>query len=268
MFLKTYILLSLIADAVLSLFCFDLGGIGDCWIPIVFAVLCFISLIILHIIITFTIFLFIRNCERAEKPIPFFKFWVENSVEMFLTFSNLKIDISGMDKVPDRPFLLVSNHRSNFDPTVLFKPFSKYDMIFVSKPENFEIPVAGSFIKKCAYLAIDRENARNAMRTLKTATEYVQSGGSVCIYPEGTRSKTAELLDFKDGVFYVAKKSCCPIVVLTTENTEKIAKNAPFKRTEVKISVLGRIDPEEFEQMNTHEISDKVRKMMLNKLGK
>lgn len=268
MFLKLYLALALIFDAVLSVFCFDVNGICDIWIPVIIFAVCFIGFILFHIVATLIIYLFIINCDRAEKPVPFFKFWTENTVQLFFSLTNVKISISGINKLPDVPFLLVSNHRSCFDPMALMKAFCKFNMIFISKPENFKIPVAGSYIKKCAYLPIDRENARNAMRTLKTATDYVLTGGSVCIYPEGTRSKTCELLEFKDGVFYVAKKADCPVVVVTTENTEKIAHNLPLKRTKVEINVLSVLTPDEISDMNTHEISEKVKSIMLKKLGK
>lgn len=88
------------------------------------------------------------------------------------------------------------------------------------------------------------------------------------IYPEGTRSRSAELLEFKDGVFYIAKKAPCPIVVITVENTEKIVKNFPFRGTTVKMDVLDVITPDSFADETTHTISDNVRQMMLKRLGK
>ena len=179
-------------------------------------------------------------------------------------FARVNLEINGIDKIPeDKRFLMVSNHLSNFDPLVSIVAFKKFGIIFVSKPENFKLPFVSQFIHKSGFLAIDRENPRNAMKTIHKATDYVKEDiGSVCIYPEGTRSKSGELLEFKDGVFYVCKKALCPVVVTTVKNTQKIAKNSPFKKTNVIINVLDVIYPESFAECSTHELSERVRDMM------
>ena len=78
-----------------------------------------------------------------------------------------------------------------------------------------------------------------AMRTIKRASELVVSEQMIMgIYPEGTRSKTGELLEFKEGAFLLAKRAKAPVVVITTKGTDKIAKRMVLKSTKVELDVI------------------------------
>lgn len=270
MLIKLYAVLAAVIEVAIVFLTDVLSGWADVWIPIVLYVGLFVSFLVLHLIVLIVVSLSVNTKKPCEKPSRFCKFLVDYTVEAVLMLARVKIEASGLEKIPtDRRFLLVSNHRSNLDPFICIAKLKSYDVAFISKPENFKIPIAGPFIRKCCFLPIDRENARNAMKTLHKATDFVKN--DVCsmgIYPEGTRSRSAELLEFKDGVFYIAKKAPCPIVVITVENTEKIVKNFPFRGTTVKMDVLDVITPDSFADETTHTISDNVRQMMLKRLGK
>ncbi len=270
MFVKLYAVLAVLIETLIALFGGVIDSWYDFWIPIVLFLGIFIGLFAIHIVLLFVISLFVNKNKPCERPVRFFKFLVNYTAEILLNFARVKTVATGLEKIPtDRRFLLVSNHRSNFDPFPVIVKLKDCGLMFVSKPENFKIPIAGAFAHKCCYLPIDRENARKAMRTIRKATDFVKEDiASVAIYPEGTRSKTGELLEFKDGVFYIAKKSNCPIVVLTVENTEKISQNFPFRGTTLHMEVLEVLEPESFADKTTHEISEQVRSIMLEKLGK
>lgn len=270
MFVKLYAVLAVLIETLIVLFGDIVESWNDFWIPIVLFFGLLIGLFVFHIIMLLVISLFINKNKPCEKPVRFFKFMVDYTVEAVLNVARVKTVTSGLEKIPtDRRFLLVSNHRSGFDPLPVIVKLRSFGLLFVSKPENFKIPIAGAFTHKCCYLPIDRENPRKAMRTIHKATDFViEDIASVAIYPEGTRSKSGELIEFKDGVFYIAKKSKCPIVVMTVQNTENIIKNFPFKRTKIHMDILDVLEPDCFSDKTTHEISEQVRGIMLEKLGK
>lgn len=269
MLAKLYAVVSVALDVVLCLAFGLVNAIVDFWIPIALFCGIYIGLIIIHVIFVSIVALFVNIEKPCKTPKRFFRWWVDYTMELLLFFARVKIVVKGIEKIPEnRRFLVVSNHISNLDPIVGIVAFMKYRIIYISKPENFKIPVVSKFIHQSGFLPIDRVNARNAMKTIHKATDYVKDDvGSVCIYPEGTRSKTGQLLEFKDGVFYICKKAPCPLVVITVKNTEKAVKNFPFKSTRVEIDVLETLEPEFFESKSTHELSEHVRDMMLESLN-
>ena len=266
MFCKLYLSLILLFDVLISVFTVD--SWLDFWIPIVLIPALFIGLALLHALIIVIAALFVNIKKPVEKPSKFYRWWVDNTLEFVFLILRVKINVSGIEKIPtDKRFLMVSNHLSAFDPMVSIVAFLKFGIIYISKPENFKIPIVAQFIHKSGFLAIDRENARNAMKTIHKATDYVKEDeASVCIYPEGTRSRNGEMLEFKDGVFYVCKKAPCPLVAITVQNTEKIPMNMFLKPTTVYINVVTVMNPEEFSEKSTHELSEEVRSLMLESL--
>ena len=190
------------------------------------------------------------------------------STGIVLKLLRIKVSVIGAEKLPkDTRFLLVGNHCSNFDPIITWYMFKEYQLAFVSKQENFRIPIFGRIIRKCCFLAIDRENPRNAAKTIVKATSLIQSDEvSLGIYPEGTRSKSGELLPFHNGVFKIAQKAKVPIVVLSVNGTEKIAKNLPWHSTRIELKVLETIQTKEVITMRTAEIGEHVRNLLKKEL--
>ncbi|MBE6699753.1 MAG: hypothetical protein E7584_05910 [Ruminococcaceae bacterium] len=183
------------------------------------------------------------------------------------TLLRIKIDFRGMEQFPNEPFVLVSNHISNFDPVVVLAKVKGRKIAFVSKPSNFKIPAVGPYIHEAGFLAIDRQNAMRAMRTIKRAAELVVSEQMIMgIYPEGTRSKSGELLEFKEGAFLLAKRAQAPVVVITTKGTNQIAKNKILKSSKVELDVIEVIDKETVQNMKLNELSAHVRESIANAL--
>lgn len=228
-----------------------------------------LALIVLHLTFALIISLFVDKKRPVERVGGFWHFMTAQTVHGVLRAARVRYTVKGEEQLPtDRRFMLVSNHLSRFDPMICMVQFRKTPLAFVSKPENFNIPIAGAFIHKCRFLSIDRDNPRNALTALNTAAGYISSGElSVGIYPEGTRSKTGELLEFKDGVFKIARDTHAPIVVMTVRGTDKIAHNFPFRSTRVELRIVRVIQPEEYAGMRIGAISAMVRQCMLDDLA-
>lgn len=195
--------------------------------------------------------------------------WLLNSATgLLLFFGRIKVNVSGEEKIPsDRRFLFVSNHRSKFDPIISWYILRKYDIAFISKPENFDVPAFGRIIRKCCFIAIDRQNPRNAIKTIIKASELIKSDAvSIGVYPEGTRSKTNDLLPFHNGVFKIAQKANVPIIVASIRGTEKIHKNTPFYSVRVDIDILDVLLPEDICHRKTNQIGDRIRDEIEKKL--
>lgn len=229
-----------------------------------------ISFVLLLVLALFVGTLTIDAKKLPEKDNKFWRKIVKILLPVVVKVCRIDMKVTNMEIVPENTkFLLVCNHRSNFDPIVTWYAFRDYDIAFVSKEENFKIPIAGRIMTACCSVSIDRVNPRNAMKTINKAAELIkQDEVSYGIYPEGTRSKTLELLEFHNGVFKIAQKANVPVIVSTVRGTENVHKNFPFKKTEILLDILSVIPAEEVKANQTSQTGEKVRQTMEEALSK
>ncbi len=225
----------------------------------------FLMLSAVYFLFLFIVSLFVDLSKPVERPSKFYRFLHTQTAEFILKFLNVEIKTKGLENLEGLDaFLLVANHCSNFDPFIAIACLKKYDIAYICKPEIFKIPIVGKISHKCFFLPIDRENVRNAVKTIEKASDILKTQKlCVGIYPEGTRSKSGELLPFRNGAFKIAQKAGVPIVAVQTTGTENIAKNLPFKKSVVEFNVLEVISKERAASMKSAEIGEEIRNKML-----
>lgn len=207
--------------------------------------------------------------KEYKKNSRFYRALLYSASAAALKVLRIRVHTSCLEKIPrDQKLLFVGNHRSNFDPIIEWLVLKPWDIAFISKGENFKIPVFGRMIHRCCFLAIDRENPRRALDTLHKASDLLQSGEvSIGVYPEGTRSKTGKLLPFHDGVFRIAKNAGTPIVVLSIKGTEQIHKNVLRRHTDVHLDVVQVISSSDVESGTTHTLGHEISASLMENLG-
>ena len=132
--------------------------------------------------------------------------------QLGLTLSGMKVRVAGREHIPlDYAAVYCSNHQSNVDPPILFHVLHPR-MHIVYKAEINAIPLLARAFQHGGFVPIDRRNKEAAMRSLEAGARSIKAGNSFLIFPEGTRSKTAEMLPFKKGGFLMALKAQAPIV--------------------------------------------------------
>jgi 1-acyl-sn-glycerol-3-phosphate acyltransferase len=133
-------------------------------------------------------------------------------VRLGLTLSGIRYQVIGGEQLPlDRAAVYCSNHESNVDPPVLFDALHPR-MHILYKHEIDRIPILARAFRLGGFIPIDRRRKESAMRSIERGAESIRAGNSFLIFPEGTRSRTAELLPFKKGGFVMAIKAGAPIV--------------------------------------------------------
>lgn len=217
----------------------------------------FVLFSLTYVLVMGTVSLFVDKKKEYGSVSGFYKSALDSAYEFIMRISGVRLHVKGMELLPEEEFLLVQNHVSNYDNMLTGAAMKHRRLAFVSKPENFKIPIAGRLIKRNLYVAIDRENAKNAVKSINRAAELICAGlTSVGIYPEGTRSKSGILGDFKQGSFKVALKAKCPLVITAIRGTEKIKKNIFLRKTDVYLTVLAVIMPDELMLKRTSELAE------------
>ncbi len=209
--------------------------------------------------------LFIDKSKPVAKAHHGYRRITGEVMRFILLLGRVHVHVEGIEAVDrTKPFLLVANHRSNFDPFTAMQAFKGTELVYICKPSIFRIPIAGAFAHKCGFLSLNREDNREGLKTILKAIDILKNERtSVAVYPEGTRNKTEEtLLPFRAGAFSMAKRGNVPVVVACTEHTEDVAHRFLRKRTDVTFKVLEVIPFETAASMHTDELSERVHAQM------
>ena len=133
-------------------------------------------------------------------------------VRIAMLCSGIRFKVTGREHVPlDRAAVYCSNHQSNIDPPILFEALHP-QMHILYKHEIDQIPILARAFRMGGFIPVDRRNKEAAMRSIESGAQSIRSGNSFLIFPEGTRSKTDDLLPFKKGGFVMAISAQAPIV--------------------------------------------------------
>jgi 1-acyl-sn-glycerol-3-phosphate acyltransferase len=138
--------------------------------------------------------------------------------------AGVKVRVDGLENL-DRAqtYVFTANHQGWFD---IFAMLGHQPMVFswLAKEELFKIPVLGRAMYAAGYIPIDRSDSRKALVSMNNAAEKIQSGTSVFIFPEGTRSADGLMRDFKKGGFILAIKSHQPVLPVSISGSYRILR--------------------------------------------
>lgn len=142
---------------------------------------------------------------------------------------------------PRRPYVVVSNHESYAD--IFLVSHFPWEMKWLSKHTIFKIPVMGWMMRMALDVPVRRGERESAIAALAECRDRLARRVSVMIFPEGTRSRTADLLPFKDGAFHLAIQSRVPILPIAIAGTRScMAKGSfAFRHAHAKARVLAPI---------------------------
>ena len=133
--------------------------------------------------------------------------------------AGIKISMKGSENVQkNKSCIYVSNHSIYMDIPVMINAI-KTDLALIYKKELEKIPFFGQGMRRSPHVAIVRSHPKKAMRSIDEALEKLQDGVSILVFPEGTRSETGELQDFKRGAFMLASRSGRPIIPVSVKGT-------------------------------------------------
>lgn len=212
----------------------------------------------------FLIWLFTFSFDKNLKILHQYScFWAS----IYITLNPLwKLTIEGREKIRKNvPYVMVSNHQSVLDILALYSLFVHFK--WVSKVENFRLPVVGWNMSLNRYIRLDRSSTKSFMKMMRDSEKNLSLGNPVMIFPEGTRSLTNEFRNFKEGAFHLALRTKKPVLPIILHGTGAAAPKKGFVlriNRKMRLRVLDPLPYEDFANLTEAELTQKVRNIMVD----
>jgi len=166
--------------------------------------------------------------------------WVsKNAIRLGPKILGIRIEVTGVDVVEeDKSYIFMSNHLSFLDGPLLYLIIPQPIRVILKK-EIFRIPIIGLGMKQVGFVPVDRKSIRGGKKSIDHAIRLMKEKGySFLIFPEGTRSRTGKLQEFRRGGFFLALTSQSAIVPISIQGTYKLMPKGSFfvKRGKIKVS--------------------------------
>lgn len=221
--------------------------------------------------VTVILFLSLFYWVRKKKPYDnkFNHRFINSILQLALHLMRVKLTVTGRENIPtDKNFVMVGNHQENYDVIILKVIFKDKILNFIAKEALSKVPVLGNWIVLLGNIFISRDADRSAAESIVKGIKQVRKGTNMGIFPEGRRSFGNDLIDFKAGAFKLAMKPKADILIVTQYDVCTIFKKVPWKRYDVRVHISPLYTYEEYQGMNSHEISAHVKGIINDQLDK
>ncbi|WP_047980437.1 lysophospholipid acyltransferase family protein [Ornithinibacillus contaminans] len=173
------------------------------------------------------------------------------------------VQVTGQEKIPEGAVLYVANHQGLFDILAFLGHLGK-PVGFIAKKEIKKLPIISNWMGLLHCVFIDRADRRQSVKAINQGIENLKNGHSLVIFPEGTRSRGAELNSFKPGSLRLATKANVPIVPVTIDGTYKMLEedNGRIKGSAIKLMIHDPIFPETYQELKSNELALEIQEIV------
>jgi 1-acyl-sn-glycerol-3-phosphate acyltransferase len=186
-----------------------------------------------------------------------------------LWLSRVRVEIEGLENIDSkRPVIFVANH-SGLHDILSLAACLPIQFRWIAKKSLFRVPFMGWHMRRSGYIAIDRENPREAAKSIIEAAEEIRNGVSAIAFPEGTRSRTGSLGKFHSGAFALALHARVRLIPITLEGSYRVIVPKTLRVNPgviIRIKVGASIDLSSYARGAKHQLMEDVFQIMSRNL--
>ncbi len=157
-------------------------------------------------------------CELASSVA---KNWGRNLIKS-VGGKETTVTVKGQKTIPtDTSVVFIANHQSFLDVPLMLG-YAGRQIGFISKAEFSKIPIFADWMRLLHCIFLKRNSPKQSIKAMADGVENIKKGYSLLIFPEGHRSKSAEVKEFHPGSFKLAYRAEVPIIPVTISNTYKM----------------------------------------------
>lgn len=163
---------------------------------------------------------------------------VQTATGRMCEICGIQVEVTGLENIPEEACLFVGNHCSYFDIVTTMNIIPS-GAGYVAKDSLGKIPGLASWMRLIHCLFLDRSDIRQGLSIIMEGVEYLKSGYSMFIFPEGTRHEEGDMGEFKGGSLKMAQRARAPIVPVAISGTRAVFednKGLRIKPSTVRIS--------------------------------
>jgi 1-acyl-sn-glycerol-3-phosphate acyltransferase len=186
-------------------------------------------------------------------------------LRFILKVIGIKVEVEGLENLDkNKTYLFMANHVNIFDIPVIggYLPFNVRG---IEADRQFKWPLYGFAIKRLGNIPIDRVNPKKAIKSINLGAKRLQEGKSMVILPEGHRTKTGKIGQFKKLPFHMAKKGGRELVPIGLSGLYKIKRKGSWivNPGTVKMKVGKPIPLETINTLTTEELRDYTKEKII-----
>jgi 1-acyl-sn-glycerol-3-phosphate acyltransferase len=186
-----------------------------------------------------------------------------------LWLSRARVEIEGFEHIDRRrPQIFAANH-SGLHDILSLSAHLPIQFRWVAKKSLFNVPFMGWHMRRSGYIPIDRENPREAAKSIIEAAAIIRGGVNAIAFPEGTRSRTGDLGQFRSGAMALALRTGVPLVPITLEGSYRVIMPKTLQvnpGTVIRIRIGEPIDLSTYARTDKHRLMEQVHAIMSRNL--